>query len=117
MENKNTTYEELKNSLSAYEAEYKKHPDFKKKIGIATRLINTYKAKSEEPLKNMQAALTVCMNSIKEYEQIYNELFSLLDILDMKDLKLVDKTADAYLRVFKKMISDSLKELNNACNS
>ena len=79
-------------------------------------ILNLYKAKAEEPLKVLQASLTVCMNSIKECNQIYKELYELLGILDMKDLKLVDKTADAYLTTFKKMISDGMKELYNECN-
>lgn len=116
MEKKNTAYEDLKNTLLAFEAEYKKHPDFKKKIAVATKLINSYKAMAEEPLKNVQASLTVLTNSMKECEELYNQLFSLLNILDMKDLKLIDKTADAYLTVFKKMLSDSLKDLCNVCN-
>lgn len=117
MDKNNARYEKLKSTLLAFEAEYKKHPDFKKKMAVATKIINSYKAMAEEPLKTVQASLTVLTDSMKECEQLYSELFSLLNILDMKDLKLIDKTADAYLTVFKKMLSDSLKDLCNACNS
>lgn len=116
MKNNKTALEDLKNNLVKFEKSYKKHPDFKKKIAVANKILNLYKAKAEEPLKVLQASLTVCMNSIKECNQIYEELYELLGILDMKDLKLVDKTADAYLTTFKKMISDGMKDLYNECN-
>ena len=114
---KDKTFNKMKKTLIAYEKEYKKHPNFKEKLSLATKIFEIYKSKAEEPLRNMQAALTVYLDSVKESEQAFKELFELLAILDMKDLRLIDKKADAYLRTFKKMLNNSLKEVYDAHNS